>query len=77
MNKDALKIALALEASARLVESGRKDVEVHFTEAEVLWSAAESLGLEKVVDSYLFGWQMESRKADCTNAGVVPASNMN
>lgn len=78
MDKNALKIALALETSARLVETGRKDMETHFTEAEVLWSAAESLGLEKVVDNYLFDWQTEAR-AGHTKQGLKssPASILN
>ncbi|NBT36417.1 MAG: hypothetical protein EBT03_12940 [Betaproteobacteria bacterium] len=59
MNNTALTIALALESSARLVESGHKAAELHFVEAETLWAAAESLGVDEAVGSYLFGWQME------------------
>lgn len=56
MKNEALKIALALETSARLVEAGRKDAELHFDEADALWAAARALQVEDVVDNYLFGW---------------------
>lgn len=67
MKNEALKIALALETSARLVEAGRKDAEAHFDDAEALWAVARALHLEGAVDAYLFGWAVDSE-------GPLPAT---
>jgi hypothetical protein len=78
MDKNALKIALALETSARLVETGRKDAESHFVEAEVLWGAAETLGVDEAVGAYLFDWQLEMNSISLQPPpAVIPASSLN